>query len=363
MLIILDESILPLLINPSSAAIDNIDSILTCHFKRLHFVYCTPKTIKKILSFENLDLNKRQRTSFEQLLSHCRVSKDILDKVSHRIIISGHPTEKTQHDITVGTVWNYSINEDLSWLIQPTNIYGEHLSDVHFMESSAIYYAMKIKLNQNNIRIKKDMTGGCGNVFSIVSGKAREKQPSAFAIVIDSDKTFPEKKPTINYEECVQAASKIAPPHLIHLLDEREMENIIPLELLEAAFSESSDSPLPWKKIDQLAGFNREHPEHYKYIDIKNGECETTINNSKHHCVRFFSHIKRGETCNSHKESACLCLTPGLGDKTLEKINNYISRVSSHKLSEMKFHKNKNGWDSIGKLILSLSLCNGNRLT
>lgn len=211
MLIILDESILPLLSNPSPTAIDNIDSILTCHFKRIHLVYCTPKIITKILSFENLDLNKRQRTSLEQLLSHCRTSKAILDKVTHRIIISGHSTKKIQHDLNMGTIWNYTINEDLSWLIQPTNIYGEHLNDVHFMESSAIYYAMKMKLNKNNVRIKKDMTGGCGNVLSIVSGKVKEKQPSAFAIVIDSDKTFPEKKPTIDYDECVQVASVIVP--------------------------------------------------------------------------------------------------------------------------------------------------------
>jgi hypothetical protein len=264
------------------------------------------------------------------------------------------------------TTWKYSINSNLEWLTNATVIYGENIDDSSIFEVIAKAKAISGGLNRNNIKFRKESTGGCGEIPKIVAARASDPQElkSVCFIVADSDNKHPKTETHRLLKECSKSLQdyNLNAPLRLHILTSREIENIIPIELLQLSLGESPDISIK-AALPLIDSFQNKYPEHYKYIDIKKGTCTAKVI-SERKCKVFFDDVKAHppSPCSEQGHNDCLMITPKLCEKTLSHLMRYISNIGETRLSKLKLQKNVDEWLQLETLLYSMALCNDAQL-
>lgn len=376
MLIIVDESI------TNAYAVDHVkfsnglNNILNSHFNRKHFVYLTPRVARAIKSLNTNTwgrfLSDETIIKVEQIANHCMLHGGINSSVSFHIHIYYNRITSPITNVDVGSdnasIWSFSILSDLEWITNPAFIYGENIDDSTLFEYIAKSTAIKRGLKNKNIKFRREMTGGCGNIKNVIQTRNNDasdvKSPCFF--IADSDYKFPRdgihslrkasRAEIINYNN--------GAPMSLYITRAREVENLIPIELLTSALDEKSKTEKSIANaLVALDFFYNNYPEHYKYIDIKEGTCLIKVNEHVT-CRKFFKQtgVHTTTPCSDTTHQRCFQLTPKLGDIVLSTLNDYINRKGERHLSTFTMNKNTDEWLRLEQILFSISLCNDSQL-
>ncbi len=179
MLIIVNESIINAYSVNSVKFRSSLNNILNSHFNKKHFVYITPKVARTIKSLNTGEwsnfLSEETIIKIDQIANHCMLHGSINSSVSFHIHIYYDRIISPITDVDVGvdnaSIWSFSILSDLEWILNPAFIYGENIDDSTLFEYIAKSTAMKRGLKNKNIKFRREMTGGCGNIKNVIKTK------------------------------------------------------------------------------------------------------------------------------------------------------------------------------------------------
>ncbi|ATP09912.1 hypothetical protein [Aeromonas salmonicida] len=376
MLIIVNESIINAYSVNSVKFRSSLNNILNSHFNKKHFVYITPKVARTIKSLNTGEwsnfLSEETIIKIDQIANHCMLHGSINSSVSFHIHIYYDRIISPITDVDVGvdnaSIWSFSILSDLEWILNPAFIYGENIDDSTLFEYIAKSTAMKRGLKNKNIKFRREMTGGCGNIKNVIKTRNKDapdvKSPCFF--IADSDYKFPRdeihsirkgsKTGLVNYNHSA--------PMSLYITKAREVENLIPIELLISALDDKSKTEISIANaLVAIDLFYKNYPEHYKYIDIKEGTCLHKVNDHVT-CRKFFRQTEEHTTtpCSDATHQSCFQLTPKLGDIVLSTLNDYINRKGERYLSTFTMAKNTDEWLQLEQILFSISLCNDSQL-
>lgn len=135
-------------------------------------------------------------------------------------------------------------------------------------------------------------------------------------------------------------------------LKEREVENLMPTNLIEKSLPKSTEKEV-FDKIDVLKEWEKRCPKDWrKFIDLKNGLRGydvlhwTDDNKAAKKCwkldfmqevgkesLKLENDCQSGNDCNQRKECGCI-LWEGLGDNILSQVIGYMNKETPHKIAE-----------------------------
>ncbi|MDM5083713.1 hypothetical protein OB925_02395 [Aeromonas rivipollensis] len=374
MLVNIDESILDAYDEDKNKFKSGLHHVVNAHFNKKHFVYITPKLFRNLKESNHIlwngFLNDELITKIEQISNQSILMSGVKQSVCMHINIYfnkiSSPTTDVDPVTDAVTTWKYSINSNLEWLTNATVIYGENIEDTSVFEVIARAKAIRDGLKRNNVKFRKESTGGCGEVPKIVATRSSDPQElkSVCFIVADSDNKHPKEDTHRLLKECRRNLQdyNLNAPLRLHILTSREIENIIPIELLHLSLGNNADQSIK-AALPIIDLFQKKHPEHYKYIDIKKGTCTVKVTSEKK-CQVFFKDVKSKITppCSEQGHNDCVVITPKLCEKTLSHLMQYMSNLGEAKLSKLKLQNNVDEWLQLEALLYSMALCNDAQL-
>lgn len=372
MLVKIDETIISAYEHDKIKFKRGLNHVLNAHFNKKHFVFLSPRTAKKISELNSTSwgnyLGSDTILRIQQLGSQCSLQGGITASVGMHIEIYHNNISSpiTNHDpVTENvTIWKFQITSNLEWLINPTVIYGENINDSSIFESIAKATALSKGFTVRNIKFKKEMTGGCGNIPEIVRTRSSESLDlkGACLFIADSDCKFPKKSLHKLLKDCrtdLLDYNNNAPMRL-HILQSREIENLIPIELLQLSLEKkATQEETISKALQAIEQFYAQHPTHYKYIDMKEGTCTTKVCKEVA-CKTFFNQLLHNATspCDEKEHVKCFQISPKLGDIILPTLKEFFISQGDFKLSKINCNRNTDEWIALADLVFSMSICN-----
>lgn len=370
MLVNIDDSILDAYDEDKYKFRCGLHHVVNAHFNKKHFVYFTPKLFRKLKESNHIlwsgFLSAEIITKIEQISNQSILMSGVKQSVCMHINIYynkiSSPTTNVDPATGAVTIWKYSINSNLEWLTNATVIYGENIEDTSVFEVIAKAKAISGGLKRHNIKFRKESTGGCGEIPKVVATRTADPQDikSVCFIVADSDNKHPKIEAHRLIKECSKSLQdyNLNAPLRLHIIKSREIENIIPIELLHLSLDGNADMSIK-TALPLIVSFQNKHPEYYKYIDIKKGTCTVKVRSEKK-CESFFNDVKdfTKHPCNEQGHDDCVIITPKLCEKTLSHLIRYISDIGENKLSKLKLQKNVDEWLQLETLLYSMAICN-----
>lgn len=347
-------------IDPSNQShADGIETLLSTYRKQNHVIFMrladVPILVKKIGHL----LSAGSRLALTSLYNNLPEYKKLSEKVNRKVIVYVED-EKKNGILRQGMTWHVPIQKFSSLNIVESALIGEDSSDAEILLEFAEHYLADEDF-KNFVAKARTLNGGGANTNkTLISYLKKEHSPCL--CVTDSDKFHPKFRESSTTKKCRNTASQ-HPNHLVeHFeLSEREMENLIPRDLLK-------------KVAKQGGGFFKtveseiiSTDEHWKYVDMKNGASSKWINKQDAPTLKYWVKASKffnrriascpfcGSTGQIDEETQCECsYIPGLGNSILTDVISYIQQQkTSLTLREMK---NDLRWKAIARIVFEYSV-------
>lgn len=222
---------------------------------------------------------------YRQIINHYSESGTVINTVGTVIVLSFEEsihqdklpsilqTEDKVNFVPISAAQNWS-QDHLCCLL------GENLNDCDFYESIATYYCSKHGIKGLQIRFHHE--NGGGNTICHVLKKCVQNDKSTTLCIVDSDKKYGISKEypqspalgdtCLNAQEVSNALkhSNPFPPHMLYILDVHEVENLIPIAILQML--KQTELPDMRDGLDRLKSLIAVHDgEPILYYDFKDG--------------------------------------------------------------------------------------------
>lgn len=178
--------------------------------------------------------------------------------------------------------------------------------------------------------------------------------------ITDSDRQCPTAQGNRTSAECskISAGNEWVSSHL--MLEERELENILPANLIEDTLIALGDDG-QLEKLDQLRRVCEVDPRAWSYFDLKEGTPNKVMFGG---CSQFWSAFKDHPVCRARVNEACVAaggcavercgcqIAPSLGARIVEHVMHYLSLNSTHASSRRaQTSANRQRWFEVGALV------------
>lgn len=349
----LDDSLLG--IDPSEAKTRaSLEPLLTAVGKGEHVLVGRPTVSRHLLQTE---LSPFPRTVLRQVLDMAPDLLAGLEKTNFRvrIVADGRgPCRVAAAEWTIPLDW-FRIHG------VPTNsVLGENTRDAELFRVSAVHHQA---LNRSGLEIRLDVTSGGGADTPRVLATEIAGQRRFVLCVTDSDQSCPTAPKSRMNKECssiVEGSNWVA----IHFsLEEREMENLLPRNLVQDVITNLSPSDFDARYAD-LDAISRKNPASWAYLDLKDG---TSLTFAFGLCgpfwEEFIDHLPCRESCKKDclaqrrcmatSRADCRCLlAPSLGHRIVDHVRDHLSACSPHASAKRcSTSANAQGWLKVGALV------------
>ena len=227
-----------------------------------------------------------------------------------------------------------------------------------------------------HIKISCESRGGGGQNTVNEFKEIIDQKNRLCLCIVDSDRKFPNS----NLGSTASSVQKIvdenqSPLAELFILDQRELENILPTRLLEETVNNDPNRMNGVLFLEELEKSNFSDARHY--LDIKKGLKLGKVLNQPNGSL-FANYWTQVANCmqnkafnisqkcrtnhNCHDETGCTCIVAvGLGDSILTDVITTLERNSSQKIGEMVREPLKTTWGHIGEILIAWC-CGGSRL-
>ena len=323
-----------------------LENLIAASVEGRHYVIADRDTAAKLLSQDGL--SRRAVLGLKRIQNKASENRSLLDSVSRyaRVTDTGDITNE-------GGVWLVPLIEfNKSETTNKATVLAENLLDCDVLEIAAQHTRVKRRLRGIHISVRKH--GGGGSTIAMEFDNLCKNSEGPVLCVTDGDRLYPECNASVSSRKCARVAAKhsCVAEHLD--MGFRELENIIPLEILQDACE---------CEVTQL----RACPDVVGHWDVKKGVRGDWVfrlsNNSSERrfwlaqtecilgTVKGDQSCVESETCE--KPDACQCvLLAGLGAEALEKVRTHIESISPHKALE-RAKTNAEKWFFLGDAVLS----------
>lgn len=267
-----------------------------------HILKIKPKDYLKLSEKEKI-FSQLTRYKLFKMGSHYTTRSSVIKKIPVRLIVSDSIEKK------LGEAFVVPLDKIIDYCFDSSFILGENVMDVNIYKALALNY-LENNEYRNKILLKFNSLGGGGaeTANQYFYSCVHEKK---FGIcIVDSDKLYPEAK----YGETAKKVLNYQNKGIgeIVILEMRELENMIPIEIFEKLFCHNPDSL--FNVFEDINIFR----EFYNFVDLKYGM--KTKNLFDPNCYNYWkeilSQIKFQNLCEGCKNN---CLNSG---ELLENIKN-----------------------------------------
>lgn len=358
MLFYLTEEIATEAEKKNSRVIEVLDFVALSHSYGRHIVFGSRNVLGRLskLSFFHDD---RTTNVFKSILNRYSTFGGIKKAISLRVeLILEH-----QFHVSIAEDGRYSViycpitSKSLENLMSGSELLGENVEELSMYEFMSKYY-----LQKNGFQIKtwfKKLHGGGDTLRSVWSNEA--SQDNFCLAFLDSDKKYPEGSygATLKKVIAIQEEKKYCTASFIFSDIYREIENMIPLEILEIVSQESKDWTQGFKDIEVIVKSGKD----IQYYDIKNGltlKKYIILQNKKEEKKYVDMHLaclySEHEDLDAWMKSLPkeTILLHGLGGDVLKRAVNYLENHSEILLKDISLDSRLNQeWMKIGKELVN----------
>ncbi|WP_348946408.1 hypothetical protein ABHF33_07680 [Chitinibacter sp. FCG-7] len=367
MLIIIQEIAIEDILTGNPKDLEDFEDFISLHQKMIHYIGASKVIIDRLINDLDSKVSNRTLQTLKQIKTQSHELESIRSELSMYSILRptlGMTIRRTENEGK--SVWELGIKAAIKWLSQPLKLYGEHLIDSNIFKRAAVHYAESKPFGQRMVNAITEMTGGCGNADIVLKERFNDAI-SPTLLIIDSDKLSPDHVGSAAIQKCKNIITSNEGLVHFHCIEEREIENFIPLPLIKKTIESlekttNIDSMLV--NYQRLESFFNLHPNHYKYIDLKDGTCTAWVK-SKSECVKiFYNEIPQTEErCTCSKGCTGHYLVHPLCKNLLNHFFNYFNNSENNRAIKHLSNKLPNQWNKFSQLIFSMAFCNKIRVT
>ncbi|MEF2483287.1 hypothetical protein V4D09_08285 [Vibrio mimicus] len=336
-----------------------LDNILRSHRERNHIVIISRDQIKNILKCEDLSFDARK--SLDEIQDSSREYRSLLKELS---VISKVDFSRENEIINskdgiqdvILVSYDFFIK---SMMIQPTTLITENDIDHEMYEQiTEAYIRSKNELGSLKFSFQKNC--GYGSHTYRVYSDYKSSKKFAFCVV-DSDKKHPNASLGSTAGQFSNSDFKVSGTVEAKLLSVRELESLIPIDILEELLKKGDYHPSSIDTLDKIKELNKNsNGEFRKFFDHKDGITlkDALKPNNMKFWKDFFKNEKnivikgcfRSNICDDCEN--CIRIN-GFGDKILEKSINAMKNINKSKLFKSLPDDIKDEWGFIGKKAIS----------
>ena len=353
MLYVLDESFLAQDFTQLQAH-SGVELLLYAVAQGKHIVAASPGVVSHLLAFQFSAMPRamllRLKANAPELMARSKTSR-------FRVRVVSNPV--AQHRVSASE-WVIS----LQWISEhgvPTSaLMGEDVSDAEVYKLCALHHAA---LNRTGLNVHLELLNGGGAATPRVLRNEVDHRSKFVLCITDSDRCCPSAELNQTSKACQQLA-EAADWVVAHIaLDERELENFLPRNLVDDAIDRLGCQDTNTRR-DALTRIAADHPDAWGYLDLKEGtrlralfgECDAYWRPLAEHQVCKENANKKcllDESCSAVAKAECKCLiAPSLTNRLVEHVKEFMSQQSNHEGAK-RARTSRNGarWSAVGELI------------
>lgn len=358
MLIWIHDSVISANLAEDDKACRGIAAILDAVSRGQHYVLASRQTLKALS--ENQQLASANRATARILLSNYTLLGSIPALVRFRIVVT---FGKSKHVNKVGSEeWEVPLHMVADCCIHKSVLVAENLTDAGVFEQAARQY-MAAKGIRTQLSVEK-LHGGGSTIPKVFENHAVTEKRWCLCIT-DSDRICPNDSLSQAAEECkaIASDSSLVATHMD--LPVREVENVIPIALLDEVIPPSHRDKWEWH-TSKLCRIRRDA---HSYCDMKKGLTIRKILDLADGSgqKRYWLSVARDLLDASALESDCLAsgecsqkdpglchcdVVYGFGDRMLDQILTILNSRGPHESERRVRHDlNRDTWFEVGQLV------------
>ncbi|MFY7927840.1 MAG: hypothetical protein ACOVS5_03125 [Oligoflexus sp.] len=353
MLYVLDESLASQ--DFSNAPLHSgIELLLYSAAQGKHVVAANPEIVRHLLNFRFSSVPRamllRLQAIAPELMAHSKNSRFRVRVVSS----SDSPRRVSISEWVIPLQWIHEHGVPTSALM------GEDVGDAEVYKICGQHHAA---LSRKGLTIHLDLLNGGGAASPRVLQNELMSRNRLVLCITDSDRCYPGAEANKTSKDCqklVEGSDWVA-AHIS--LDERELENILPRNIVDDAINDLACQETNERK-EVLGRISRDFPEAWGYFDFKEGTPlrlsfgagrEYWRPMAKHQvCLeRANKQCLASESCTALSRAECKCLiAPSLSNRLVEHVKEFMTRQSRHEgAKRARTSANGERWLALGAVV------------
>ncbi len=319
-----------------------------------HVIAAHPSVARWLLS---IDLSPVPRTVLRQVLDS---APDLLARLKStkfrvRVVAEGvHPLRIDASEWSLPLEWIRANGVPISCIL------GENTRDAELFRVAAMQHGALVR---TGVSIQIDVgSGGGADTPRVLATEITAKRRFVLCIT-DSDKVCPTAPQNHTSSECTRISSSNDWITTHVALNEREVENLLPTNLVEDVILALSPSDLD-ERLEALKRIAAKNDKAWAFFDLKEG---TSLNAMFGACSKFWTEFREHPVCRNgsntkcidegkclaESRDACKCLiAPPLGHKIVDHVIAYLAKQSTHASAKRSStSSNAARWGEIGALV------------
>ena len=362
MLLFLDEHFVAEVLsnNPSAISAVNLISLGRKHGK--HMLLSDRENLKQIR--DCVYVNNDTKSVFTYLFENYPTFAYIKDKLSFYVkIVTGanHMVLSQSGNVNIFEL-SFDYLQEIN-IVTETIVIGENQTEINFYNFLSNYYKSKHGLNSVPACYNPRMGGG--STTHIVYSSVQKLEQNFCLCFVDSDKKYPTASvgDTLKAVQRIDDSAKLL-SHL-HALDSREIENLIPLSILEKVCKEDVNHKSGFDALNKIV--KNKNKKDILYLDFKNGLSITNYRKIKDLTLKTFldnllinsdlyNRATLDEIYNPVNDIELEVLIQGLGSNILDRTITYLDE---NKLTEPEFDFEEQliEWTILGEKFTNWTCC------
>lgn len=362
MLLFLDENFVAEILNNNPSAISAVNLISLGRKHGKHMLLSDRENLKQIR--DCVYINDDTKRVFTYLFENYPTFAFIKDKLSFYVkIVDGvnHMFLNQSANVNVFEL-SYDYIQEIN-IVTETIVIGENQTEINFYKFLSNYY--KNNHGLNSVPVCYNPTMGGGSTTHIVYSSIQQLERNFCLCFVDSDK----KHPTANVGDTLKAVKKIDDSakllsHL-HALNSREIENLIPLSILEKVCKEDVNHKSGFDALNKIV--QSKNKKDILFLDFKNGLSIRNYRKISDVTLKTFldnllinsdlyDRATLDEIYNPENEPELEILIQGLGANILDRTITYLCKNELTE-PEFDFEEQQIEWTILGEKFTNWTCC------
>lgn len=353
MLLVLDDSLRQA--DPSDGNIRSaLEQLLYAVGRGEHAMAVHPPTARHLLQIQLSPMPKavlkHALENAPNLLAQYRVAKFRV-----RIVVEGKDPRKIGD-----SEWSLPLDWVRSNGVPTSCVLGENTRDAELFRMAAEQYLARVR---TGCTIKLNVAGGGGADTPRTLATEIKNRRQFVLCITDSDKACPVAPESHTSRECAEIGRATGWIAWHFSLEEREIENLLPVNLVEDVVQSLGQSDLD-DKLESLKCIAAQDALVWRYLDLKNG---TPLRLMFGACSKFWEQFREHSICLNSSRRACIddarcaaasradcaCfIAPPLGQRILEHVGTYLAKRSTQEAAKRSSTSaNAARWGEVGALV------------
>lgn len=327
-----------------------VENLVTAYMEGKHYVLADRATAQHL--YDQGGLGQRASAGLRRIYSRATENRAMLSAISRYVkVMSDGPVYSNGNTLHV-PLSEFARSEAVS----KTTLLAENVLDCEVLEFAAEHFAIQNGIRGLTLSIRRQ--GGGGSTIAMEFDNLCKNREGPVLCVTDGDRLCPSNGPSRTSKKCTRIAARTSwlAEHVD--LELREIENIIPLELVEDSTDAPEAAEVVCRVQDERCG------SALGYWDAKKGvtvRWVLSLPKGSREQEFWFQHLRclmdvsgTGSGCideDACQHAPCRCvLIPGLGQATLARVKDHLGMSSRHRTLK-RIRTNIRHWLLIGQIV------------